>query len=436
MKKVFTLIILFICLKLSAIGMPRPDTLKTQSAKPDTLKLLATEKTPDSSKSKIYLNKKDSIKQQVPVLNQNPVVADLSAAHMDSLKQSIALLSAKTLAALNPATQADSNKQVISTQIADTNVSDTAMVPDSLKQLGFPLKSDSSAVTAPEKNPVVEAEPIDNNPPITSLIQLDSLRGSVLAEQRRQAEIRQQILRNEQLKLAEVLKINDLDSLKQQLKANNSDTVRALIYTRIALKYLDYDTIANPKKQLYYQNQALNYTLLAIRQYSIFNDSTSLRMSFDHLTKVYYSQKKYSQAKWFILQSNSLSRAKNDTPNIISSLLTLAAIKSDIKDYELAMRDLDEALQLSISTHKPKTELEILKNYAFLYNKLQNHPKEAMVLKKRDSLLDSMRKSDEALLAKANAQRKTDSLQNKKKVFSSNMRKLYKNASSRKIASL
>jgi len=435
MKKVFTLILLSICLSLSAAAIPRPDTLKTQSTKPDTLKLLAATKTADSSKSKTYINKKDTLKQQVSILKQDAPTADISTAHMDSLKQSIALLSIKTLAALNPATLDDSNKQVISAQKPDT-ATEMAAIPDSLKQIGFPLKSDSSATQTAENPPVVEAEPIDNNPPITSMLQLDSLRGSVLAEQRRQAEIRQQILRNEQIKLAEVLKINDLDSLKQQLKANNSDTVKALIYTRIALKYLDYDTIANAKKQLYYQNQALNYTLLAIRQYSIFNDSTSLRMSFDHLAKVYYSQKKYSQAKWFILQSNSLSRAKNDTPNIISSLITLAAIKSDIKDYELAMRDLDEALQLSISSRKPKIELEILKNYAFLYNKLQNHPKEAMVLKKRDSLLDSIRKSDEALLAKANAQRKADSLQNKKKVFSSNMRKLYKSNSARKIASL
>jgi tetratricopeptide (TPR) repeat protein len=259
---------------------------------------------------------------------------------------------------------------------------------------------------------------------------------SVIAEQNRQAELRRVILRNEQIKLAGVLKINNLDSLKQQLKVSASDTVKALIYTRIALKYLDYDTISNNQKRLYYQNQAINYTLQAIRQYSIYNDSTALRISFDHLAKVYASQQKYSQAKWFILQSNTLSRAKNDTPNIISSLLTLATIKSDINDNDLAMRDLDEALQLSITTRSPKTETEILKNYALLYSKLQNYPKEAMVLKKRDSLLDSIRKSDEAQLAKAALRAKTDSLQNKKKVFSSNIRKLYKNSSSRKIASL
>ena len=51
-----------------------------------------------------------------------------------------------------------------------------------------------------------------------------------------------------------------------------------------------------------------------------------------------------------------LSRAKNDNPNIIASLLELASIKTDIKDYTLAMRDLNEALSISSKNHYPKLE--------------------------------------------------------------------------------
>src|SRR6202012_4727816 len=98
-------------------------------------------------------------------------------------------------------------------------------------------------------------------------------------------------------------------------------------------------------------------------------------------------------AKWFILQSNTMSRAKRDTSNIISSLLSLAVIKTDIKDYTLAMSDLNEALQLSVAIHQPKTEADILKSYALLYSNLQNYDKEAAVLKRRDALLDSMHKA-------------------------------------------
>jgi len=125
-------------------------------------------------------------------------------------------------------------------------------------------------------------------------------------------------------------------------------------------------------------------------------------------------------------------------PNIIASLLTLSIVKIDIKDYSLAMRDLNEAMQISITTHSQKAELEILRNYALLYHKLKNYPKEAMALKKRDSLEDSIRKDEVAKLVAQNIlqKKKLDSLQNKKKVYSSNLRKLYKNNSSKKTVTL
>ncbi|HEY5326682.1 MAG TPA: hypothetical protein VIJ27_06760 [Mucilaginibacter sp.] len=243
--------------------------------------------------------------------------------------------------------------------------------------------------------------------------------------------LKQQIKRNYQVNLARLLGLNDLDSLKQELKLAASDTIKALIYTRIAAIYLNYDTISSKKKQLIYQNKAISYTLLAIQKYAADNDSTALRKCFDNLAKVYYAQKKYSQAKWFILQSNTLSRARNDIPNIISSLLTLSLVKRDIKDYSLAMGDLNEALQLSITNHSPKAELEVLKNYASLYHQLKNYPKEAAVLKKLDSLDKNILKNEKAqFIAKLAIQdtrkkKKPGSVQNKKKVNSSNLSKIY-----------
>ncbi len=290
----------------------------------------------------------------------------------------------------------------------------------------------TSALTAKEEAP----EPVDNNLPVTSLIQLDSLRQVQLEEMVRQQNLRKLILKNEQIKLAAVLKINNLDSLKQQLKITQSDTVKALLYTRIALKYMDYDTLSDANKQLRYQNSAINYTLLAIHQYSTYNDSVGLRDSYTNLSKIYYSQKKYTEAKWFILQSNTMSRARNDTPHIISSLLTLATIKSDIKDYTLAMGDLNEALQLSITNRTPKTEVEVLKSYALLYSTLQDYPKEEAVLKKRDSLIDSMQKAEAAQLAKAAALKKKQDTLLKKKQYLASLKKPSKTSSQAKVASL
>ncbi len=232
-----------------------------------------------------------------------------------------------------------------------------------------------------------------------------------------------------------------VDKLMQQLKTNKYELLKGPIYSAIASSYLNYDTLSNKKQIASYQSEAINYTMLALHQYSMYDDTAGLRSCFDNLTKVYFAQKKYTQAKWFVLQSNNLSRLKNDVPNIITSLLTLSAIKSAIEDYTLAMGDLNEALQLSVTHHYPKMQSEVLRNYALLYNRLKDYPKEAAVLKKRDALNDSIRRDERAkYLAALNAQaliqkKKLDSLQ-KKKVYTYNIRKSYKNNSSKKIASL
>jgi tetratricopeptide (TPR) repeat protein len=287
-----------------------------------------------------------------------------------------------------------------------------------------------------------EADPsnLSNNLKQVKLRNQDSLRLTALLM--RQDSLKFASYRHLSDSVKQQLKPMSLDSLKQQLTLSKNNWFKGFIYTEITSRYLNYDTISNKTTRLNYQSKALSYTMMALHQYSSFNDTLGLRICFDNLAKVYFAQKKYSQAKWFILQSNTLSRDKNDVPDIIASLLTLSAIKSDIKDYKLAIRDLDEALQLSITNHYQKTELDVLKNYALLYSRLKNYPKEEQILKKRDLLQESIKKDEEAkLMASVNARallqrKKADSLQNKKKVYTSNIRKLYKNNSSVKIASL
>jgi hypothetical protein len=228
----------------------------------------------------------------------------------------------------------------------------------------------------------------------------------------------------------QIATLTPLDSLKQELKNNPYDSLKAGIYTQIAEHYLNYDNITSKKERTNNQNEAINYTILAMRKYSKYHDTIGMRNSFDNLVKVYRAQKKFSQAKWFVLQSNTLSRAINDVPNIISSLLQLAAIKSDIKDYSLAMRDLNEALKLSSNNHYAKTEANVQENYAMLYSKMKNHSKEAAALKRRDFINDSISKAEKTQLAKIAA---ADSALNKKKII---IAKKTNPASSRKMASL
>jgi len=222
----------------------------------------------------------------------------------------------------------------------------------------------------------------------------------------------------------------DIDSLKQQVTVT-SDSLKAPLYTQIAGTYLNYDTITSKRKRYIYQENAIGYTLQAIHYYSKYNDTTGLRLSFDNLARVYRSEKKFTQAKWFILQSNTLSRDKNDVPNIISSLLELALIKTDIKDYNLAMRYLNEALKLSSKNRLPKTEADVQMGYVTLYNNMKLYTKADIALKRHDAINDSILHAADVKTAMA-----TDSIQRKKKVYLTSNKRVNKINSSRKIALL
>ncbi len=209
------------------------------------------------------------------------------------------------------------------------------------------------------------------------------------------------------------ISLNNIDSLKKQIRLATNDSLKGPIYSRIAAQYLDYDTITNKKTRLEYQEAVLSNTYSALHFYSRYNDTVGLRLCFDNLAKVYHAQKEFAQAKWFILQSNTLSRAINDNPNIITSLLELASIKADIKDYTLAMRDLNEALTLSSKKHYPQLESQVQLSYAMLYANMKNPAKADIAMKRHVAIDDSIKKAEEtALLAK---QKIEDSIEAAKK---------------------
>jgi len=225
---------------------------------------------------------------------------------------------------------------------------------------------------------------------------------------------------------------NRIAELKSQVDSTRNDSVKAFLYAEIATQYLKYDTIANKNTKLKYQNNALDYSYKALHLFSRYNDTVGLRNCFDNLAMVYHSKKIYPQAKWFILQSNSLSRAINDVPNITKSLIKLAAIKMDLKDYSLAMGDLNEALKLSVADHDPRTESTVQLNYALLYNRMKNFKKGELAMDRHNFIDDSLNKAELAFTAK---QATTDSATVKKKV-STKMVRTDRATSSKRIASL
>ncbi|MET3980212.1 tetratricopeptide (TPR) repeat protein [Mucilaginibacter sp. UYP25] len=168
---------------------------------------------------------------------------------------------------------------------------------------------------------------------------------------------------------------DSIDSLKQKLQLTTNDTLKGVIYTQIASEYLKFDRQPNRNLKAYYQTEAIHYTLLALHNYSYYEDTTGIRGSFDDLAHVYVAQRKFSEAKWFTLQSNKISRQIKDIPNIINSLVKLSAIKMELKEYKMALRDLNEALKWSSGNNMPKLEAVVQQNYAYLYNRLKDYEK-------------------------------------------------------------
>lgn len=227
-----------------------------------------------------------------------------------------------------------------------------------------------------------------------------------------------------------------INVLKQQLSLVTNDTLRGAYYQQIADYYLlKYDSVSTRKTKLAYQEAAIEYTMKALHGFSRYSNNRGLRTCYNNLARVYKDQRKFSQAKWFILQSNTLSRQWNDLPNIISSLVVLADIKMAIKDYSLAKRDLEEALSLSTQNKFSRQESIVQVSFSNLYTNLKDPKKAAQALKRHDFIEDSLAKAEEAQrLAELKTQDSTQQV--KKKLLTSVGKKALKPNSARKTVSL
>ena len=112
-----------------------------------------------------------------------------------------------------------------------------------------------------------------------------------------------------------------------------------------------------PKSQILYTNVVIQplspsaYSLnaaerLLIRtaqhnmRFRVYNDAS---YNFSDLARMYIKQNRYGEAKWFLLQSNQISRQENDDKHTIANLIDLATIKIGLGDYGQAQQDLTEA---------------------------------------------------------------------------------------------
>ena len=65
--------------------------------------------------------------------------------------------------------------------------------------------------------------------------------------------------------------------------------------------------------------------------------------SFRELAHLYIVSNRFSEAKWFLLQSSNLSRKQNDNKLTVANLIDLADIKASIGELALARTDLIDA---------------------------------------------------------------------------------------------
>jgi hypothetical protein len=70
--------------------------------------------------------------------------------------------------------------------------------------------------------------------------------------------------------------------------------------------------------------------------------------NFSELAQLYIKQNRFSEAKWYLLQSNTISRQENDDKHTISNLMVLAMVKANLGDLVQAQQDLDEAHQMAV----------------------------------------------------------------------------------------
>jgi len=71
--------------------------------------------------------------------------------------------------------------------------------------------------------------------------------------------------------------------------------------------------------------------------------------NFSDLAELYMLQNRFSEAKWYLLQSNALAREQNDSKHVVSNLQDLATIKLAIGEPVLALADLKEAHDIAVA---------------------------------------------------------------------------------------
>jgi hypothetical protein len=99
-----------------------------------------------------------------------------------------------------------------------------------------------------------------------------------------------------------------------------------------------------------YSLEAAENVVMKVAQHNmrfrVYHDAS---YNFTELAHLYVKESRYSEAIWFLLQSNNISRQENDDKHTIENLIDIATIKAKMGEIALAQQDLTEAHDLAYS---------------------------------------------------------------------------------------
>jgi len=103
------------------------------------------------------------------------------------------------------------------------------------------------------------------------------------------------------------------------------------------------------------------HTVMKTAQHQMrFREYEDASYSFNELAKIYVQLNQLSEAKWFFLQSNNLSRQQNNDRLTIANLIELSGVKQAIGDFSLAQQDLEEARDMA-KNHNWQDDMQSVK---------------------------------------------------------------------------
>jgi len=163
--------------------------------------------------------------------------------------------------------------------------------------------------------------------------------------------------------LPQALKYNELIMAESLLSRNNR---------QLGEVYLNLASIWTSQKRYKDAENIIMNKALPLFAYKI-HDKIGLMKSYDQLAEIFHLQRRFSEAKWFYIQSNMVARKLNNSSGIVNSLVSLGHVKMSIGDNQLALRDFREAEKLSISNKYNFKLAEIKGDLSRVYTAMGNN---------------------------------------------------------------